>query len=134
MPLLWPLLTSRSAGLALGVALSGANETSPGKNIGLRCTTAGSTSPRLGHKGFAIIGSLALLGSALYPVPVRRPAALLPASFTPASRSSALQFASLAVTSLRKDFHLQVDAHAGRTNKKPARLAPGGLILLLRRA
>src|SRR5258707_814271 len=60
----------------------------------------------------------ALLGSASYPVPVRRPAASLPASFTPSSRSDALRFASLAVTSLRKDFHPQVDAHAGRTKQK----------------
>ena len=90
-------------------------EISPGKNIGLRCTTAGSTSPRLGHKGFAASCPLALLGSAFYPVPVRRPAASLPASFTPASRSDALRFASLAMTSSREDFHLQVDAHAGRT-------------------
>jgi hypothetical protein len=57
---------------------------------------------------------LALLGSAFYPVPVRRPVASLPASFTPASRSDALRFTSLAVTSSREDFHLQVNAHAGR--------------------
>jgi hypothetical protein len=100
-------------------------EISPGKNIDLRCTTAGSTSPRLGHEGFAVIGPLALLGSAFYPVPVRRPAVSFPASFTPASRSHALRFTSLAVTSLREDFHLQVDAHAGRTNKKARR--EGGL-------
>src|SRR5271166_4825136 len=59
-----------------------------------RCATAGSTSPRLGHKSFAAFSPLALLGSALYPGPVRRPAASLPASFTPASRSDALRFAS----------------------------------------
>lgn len=93
-------------------------ETSPGKSIGLRCATAGSTSPRLGHKGFAVNGPLALLGSASYPVPVRRPAASLPASFTPSSRSDPLRFAPLAVTSSREDFHLQVDAHAGRTKNK----------------
>ncbi len=61
---------------------------------------------------------LALLGTASYPVSVRRPAASLPASFTPSSRSDALRFASLAVTSLREDFHLQVDAHAGRTSAR----------------
>src|SRR3984893_3937039 len=99
-------------------------EISPGKSIGLRCTTAGSTSPCLGHDGFAVLCPLALLGSALYPVPVRRPAASLPASFTPASRSDALRFASLAVTSSREDFHLQVNAHAGRT-KRMAPESPG---------
>jgi hypothetical protein len=87
----------------------------PGKSIDLRCTTAGSTSPRFGHNGFAASCPLALLGAASYPVPVRRPAASLHASFTPASRSDALRFTSLAVTSLREDFHLQVYTHAGRT-------------------
>jgi hypothetical protein len=94
-------------------------EISPGKNIGLRCTTAGFTLPRLGHEGFAITCPLALLGPASYPVSVRRPAALLPASFTLSSRSNALRFTSLAVTSSREDFHLQVDAHAGRTSESP---------------
>jgi hypothetical protein len=95
------------------------SEISPGKNIGLRCATAGSTSPRLGHESFAVIGPLALLGTASYPVSVRQPAASLPASFTPPSRVDALRLASLAVTSLREDFHLQVDAHAGRTKNLP---------------
>jgi hypothetical protein len=116
-PLLRPLLTSRSNGLATAVTLSGTSEISPGKTIDLRCTTAGSTPPRLDHNGFAAPGPLALLGSASYPVPVRRPAASFPASFTPSSRSDALRFASLAVISSRKDFHLQVNAHAGRTRE-----------------
>src|SRR5207247_4859211 len=46
---------------------------------------------------------------------VRRPAASFHASFTPSSRFDALRFPSLAVTSSREDFHLQVNAHAGRT-------------------
>ena len=83
----------------------------------------------LGHESFAVFGPLALLGAASYPLPVRRPAASLHASFTPSSRSDALRFASLAVTSLREDFHLQVDAHAGRTKKK---LPPQGGQLSLR--
>ena len=37
----------------------------------------------------------------------------------------ALRFTSLAVTSSREDFHLQVDAHAGRTNAKPRARARG---------
>src|ERR1700724_799223 len=99
-------------------------EISPGKDIDLRCTTAGSTSPCLGHNSFAVDCPLAVLGSAFYPVPVRRPAASLPASFTPASRSDALRFASLAVTSSREDFHLLVNAHAGHTANGSARSAP----------
>ena len=50
-------------------------------------TTAGSTSPRLGHNSFAVT----------------------------CPRSDALRFTSLAVTSLREDFYLQVNAHAGHT-------------------
>ena len=96
-------------------------EISPGKSIGLRYATAGSTLPSFGHKGFAVFGPLALLDPAFYPVPVRRPAASLPASLTPVSRSDALRFASLAVTSSREDFHLQVGAHAGRTKAKRPR-------------
>jgi hypothetical protein len=99
-------------------------EISPGKNIDLRCTTAGFTLLRFGHKSFAAACPLALLSLASYPVPVRRPAASFPASFTPSSRSDALRFASLAVTSSREDFHLQVDAHAGRTDVD-ARDKPG---------
>src|ERR1700724_2519032 len=99
-------------------------EISPGKDIDLRCTTAGSTSPCLGHNSFAVDCPLAVLGSAFYPVPVRRPAASLPASFTPASRSDALRFASLAVTSSREDFHLLVNAHAGHTANGSRERAP----------
>src|SRR6202035_2914001 len=99
-------------------------EISPGKDIDLRCTTAGSTSPCLGHNSFAVDCPLAVLGSAFYPVPVRRPAASLPASFTPASRSDALRFASLAVTSSREDFHLLVNAHAGHTANGSRECAP----------
>src|ERR1700724_911932 len=99
-------------------------EISPGKDIDLRCTTAGSTSPCLGHNSFAVDCPLAVLGSAFYPVPVRRPAASLPASFTPASRSDALRFASLAVTSSREDFHLLVNAHAGHTANGSRGCAP----------
>jgi hypothetical protein len=90
-------------------------EISPGKNIDLRCTTAGFTLPNLGHKSFAAVCPLALSSPAFYPVPVRRPAASFHASFTPSSRLDALRFPSLAVTSSREDFHLQVNAHAGRT-------------------
>jgi hypothetical protein len=93
------------------------DEISPGKSIGLRGAAAGSTPPCLGHESFAITCSLALRSDAFYPVPVRRPAASRPASFTLASRSNALRFASLAVTSSREDLHLQVDAHAGRTGR-----------------
>jgi hypothetical protein len=76
------------------------------KNNDLRCTIPGSTSSGLGHKAFAIIGSLALPGSALYPVPVRRPAVSLLDSFTPPLQSDALRYISVAVTSSQEDFHM----------------------------
>src|SRR5215212_11433277 len=93
------------------------DEISPGKSLGLRGAAAGSTPPCLGHESFAITCSLALRSDAFYPVPVRRPAASRPASFTLASRSNALRFASLAVSSSREDLHIKVDAHAGRTGR-----------------
>ena len=101
------------------------SEISPGKNANLPCAIAGSTSLRLGHDGFAVMCPLALLEDASYPVPVRRPAGSLHASFTPSSQSDALHFTSLAVTSSREDFHLQVNAHAGRTKKSGRRWNDG---------
>jgi hypothetical protein len=59
-----------------------------------------------------------LLGAASYAVLIHRPAASFPASFTPSSRIDALRFPSVVVTRSRKDFHLQVSAHAGHTTKK----------------
>jgi hypothetical protein len=92
-------------------------EISTGKNIGIRCAIIGSTSRRLGHESFAVSGPLVLPGSAFYPIPVRRPGASLPASFTPASRNDALRFASLAVNAST----LPISAHGARRR----RLRPG---------
>ena len=62
---------------------------------------------------------LALVGVASYPVLVHR----LTVSVHPSSprlvASPQLGFASLAVDSSREDFHLQVNAHAGRTENEP---------------
>ncbi|MBF8305957.1 MAG: hypothetical protein HW398_1145 [Acidobacteria bacterium] len=44
--------------------------------LGCPCTSAGSTWPPLGRESFAVLRSLALVGPASYPVPVRRPAGL----------------------------------------------------------
>ena len=77
-PLLRPLLTSRSGSPPSPFQAQG--EISPGKNALLRCTTAGSTPPRLDHESFAVHRPLALLGSAFYPVLVHRLAASLHAS------------------------------------------------------
>jgi hypothetical protein len=115
--LLRPLLTSPAVD-HVDVTLSGTREISPGKNAILHRTTVGFTSTSFGHESFAVIGPLALLVVASHPLLVHRPAVALPASFTPSSRSDALRFASLAVTSSREDFHLQDRAHAGRTKQK----------------
>src|SRR5690606_12685998 len=92
-------------------------EISPGKNAVLRRTTVGSTPPVLGHESFAVIGPLALDGTASYPLPVRRPATSLPASSPRSVTLPQLRLASLAVASSREDFHHQDSAHAGRTKQ-----------------
>ena len=61
-PLLWPLLTSRSA--SGGVTLQAQGEISPGKAVGLRCTTAGFTSLPFDRESFTITCWLALVRDA----------------------------------------------------------------------
>jgi len=65
-----PLLTSRSGSAPSPFQAQG--EISPGKNALLRCTTAGFTPLRLDHESFVVIGPLALLSSAFYPLLVHR--------------------------------------------------------------
>ena len=69
---------------------------------------------------------LALLGSAFYPVLVHRLAASLHASSPPSVALRQLRFASFAVINLRRDFHPQECAHAGRTSKRDG--APSHLV------
>ncbi|WP_223442410.1 hypothetical protein, partial [Pseudomonas sp. BF-R-19] len=61
---------------------------------------------------------LALIGFALYPVLVHRLAVSLHASSPHSVALMQLRFASFAVVRLRRDFHPQDCAHAGRTIKK----------------
>ena len=124
--LLRPRLTSRSG--SAPSPFQAQSEISPGKNALLHCTTAGSTSPNLGHKSFAVIGPLALLGTAFYPVLVHRPAASIHASSPQSVPLMQLRFTSLTVTSSWRDLHPQECAHAGRTKKTGRRLrdAPSG--------
>jgi len=75
----------------------------------------------LGRESFAVICPLALFGVAFYPVSVRRLADSLPASFSATLAGGnhfALRFAWVATTSFPEYFHLQITAHAGRTNRK----------------
>jgi hypothetical protein len=70
----------------------------------------------LGREGFAVISPLALIGSAFYPVSVRRLAASLAASFSGPLTLAALRFTWVATTNSPGDFHSQVTIHAGHTN------------------
>src|SRR6266567_4925541 len=114
--LIRPRLTSRSGSTPSPFQAQG--EISPGKNALLHCTTAGSTPLPLDHESFAVIGPLALVSTAFYPVLVHRPAASLHASLPHSVALMQLRFTSLVVINSRWDFHPQECAHAGRTNRK----------------
>ncbi len=73
----------------------------------------------LGRESFAAVGPLALLDSASYPIPVRRLADSLPASFSGPLTVATLRFAWVATTNSPGDSHPLVIAHAGHTNKGP---------------
>jgi hypothetical protein len=120
----WPLLTSRSARvIASPFQVSG--EISPDKNIILHRTTAGFTPGPLGHGSFAVSRPLAPVTGASYPIPVHQPTVAFHASFRRSVALPPLRFPSLAVTCSGEDFHLQDDAHAGRTrNGRAPRRAP----------
>ena len=98
------------------VALSGTRRVSPDKSTDLRCTTAGSTPAPLGHESFAVTRSLALAGTASYPVSVRRLAGSCPPSFPRSVALTQWWVPSLRVASSREDLHLLVSAHAGRAS------------------
>ncbi len=90
--LLWPRLTSRSA-----VTRRPFRRKARAPQVRLRDlprTTAGSTPWLLGREGFAVLCPLALIHSALYPIPVRRLAGLLHASFSARLAAHALRLAS----------------------------------------
>ena len=127
--LLWPLLTSRSAGRPNNAMpaspFQASGETSPGKNDDLPRTIAGSTPLPLGRRSFAVSGPLAPVRSASYPVPVRRLTGSFHASFSVRLTTNALRFPSVPATRFREDFHLQVIAHAGPTTKKKGAASKG---------
>jgi len=126
--LLGPRLTSRSGSTPSPFQAQG--EISPGKNALLHCTTAGFTPLPLGHESFAVIGPLALVGSASSPVLVHRYAVAIHASFLRSVTLPQLRFTSLAVASSRRDFLPLECAHAGRTKEKRPRIAPGALSIV----
>jgi hypothetical protein len=73
--------------------------------------------PSLGRESFAASRPLALLDSASYPVPVRRLADSLPASFSGPLTVAALRFTWVATTNSPEDSHPQAIVHAGHTKK-----------------
>jgi hypothetical protein len=89
-------------------------EISPGKDAILHHTTAGFTLPPVDHKCFAVTCPLALIGIALYPNLVHRLMASIHTSPPYEVALIQLRFTSFAVASLRRDFHPQDCAHAGR--------------------
>ena len=72
----------------------------------------------LGRESFATIGSLALLDSASYPIPVRQLADSLIASFSGPLTVAALRFAWVATTNSPGDCHPQAIIHAGHTKER----------------
>jgi len=70
----------------------------------------------LGRESFAVSGPLALLGCASYPIPVRRLADSIPASFSSPLTVATLRFTSVATTNSPGDFHPQAIVHAGHTS------------------
>ena len=78
----------------------------------------------LGRQSFAVLGPLALLGNASYPVPVGRLADSLAPSFSPPLAVGALGFTWIATTYSPGDSHPQVTCHAGHTKEEgPAMMA-----------
>ena len=129
--------TTASAGLSRRFAPSpfqAQGEISPGKNALLHCTTAGFTPPPLGHESFAVSCPLALVGTAFYPVLVHRPAVSLHASSPHSVALIQLRFASIGVTTSRRDLPPLECAHAGRTQEKRTAIRPSVSFFQLRSA
>ena len=115
--LLWPRLTSRSADVTTW-PFQAQGEISPDKNTVFHRTTAGFTPLHLGHGSFVILGPLAPVRSASYPILVHQPTASFHASFRRSVTLPPLRFPSLAVTCSGEDSHLQDRAHDGRTSNR----------------
>ena len=71
----------------------------------------------LGRQSFAALGPLALLGSASYPIPVRRLTDSLAPSFSPPLAVGTFGFTWIVTTYSPEDAHPQVTCHAGHTEK-----------------
>ena len=131
--LLCPLLTSapRSGCLTAPPVPSGNTaQTSRGKTASLHRTPAGFTA--LALDGYGLRDSLLTrpTGPASHPVPVRRVATLLCASFRPRLAATPLRFANPSPPSgWVEDSHLQANVHARHTKKRPAAVMAAGPVL-----
>jgi len=86
----------------------------------------------LGRDSFAAFGPLALLDSASYPIPVRRLADSLAASFSGLLTVATLRFTWVATTNSPGDSHPQAIVHAGHTEQRREQTTPAFFIGLLR--
>ena len=103
-------------------------QTSRGRTASLHRTPAGFTALALDGYGLRDLMLTRPANSASYPVPVRRVATLLHASFRPRLATTPLRFANPSPPSgWVEDFHLQADVHARHTLKKTRLLSGAGL-------
>ncbi len=130
LQLIRPLLTSRSVSKTSPFQAS--SEISPGKSHEFPRAIAGSTPLPLGRESFAASCPLALVGSASYPVPVRRLAVSLPLLSAPTSRSDRVSPASspcgslgVVATDFPRGLPPPIHAHAGHTRKPPGSSSGG---------
>ena len=95
-------------------------QTSRGRTASLHRAPAGFTALALDGYGLRDLMLTRPANSASYPVPVRRVATLLHASFRPRLATTPLRFANPSPPSgWVEDFHLQADVHARHTTKRP---------------
>ena len=133
-PRLRPLLTPRSAACRPRRPFRREARSPQVRIRGFPRTTAGSTSPPLGRESFAVCCPLALVGAASYPVPVRRLAASLPASFGAPLAVGALRFARGPCDRVPRRTSTSKSRPCWAHNERRAPRSPGGPPLPFRNA
>ncbi len=120
--LLWPRLTSRSAGATTHQRRPFRRKArSPQvRHVAFSAQPPDLHRLSLGRESFAVSGPLALLGNASYPIPVRRLADSLAPSFSPPLAVGTLGFTWIATTDSPGDSHPQVTCHAGHSEEGAA--------------
>jgi len=124
--ILWPLLTSCSLRIKRGRPFRHKARSPQVRRLPFTARPPDLRRLILDHESFAVIGPLALIGTASNPVSVRRPTVSLHASFPRSVALPQLRFASIAMVNSWEDFHLQGVRHAGR-NRVGGGVAPAVL-------